>query len=729
METPNRNPSPEPFETPVKPELVPSKTQTSDIRAKVLHFGLQGKAYDIGFTDGRSPYEQVRSLLKYFYQELLPPDFNDSLQACRPSWTAYGQDSQEENAFALIKSIAEEYRKNLPEPIREVDKEYKRTGEKLRNYHPNSISTTNYLGEAGYGLKPDVILRRKNLPSNLELEDKWTEVEMMWELKSSSDEVYKDKTIGALLLKGTAVLQDQYAYRRARVVAVLLCKYKLRILIIDRSGVYLSPVADVKDQPDLLIQAVLGFLLAPDNRLGVEYSGDTNDFHLTVQGIEFRAQRPPFVAPVYDRLVGRGTTCWRATWADESKRPSHWPDAQEEEFPLVIKSSWPHMGRMSEGSILRELKDEPTVSPLIAFNRIGTTGKTQMGGLSVLGVNKKFFFSAEATSNSEKQPQRSRNLGKSTKQKKVKPTEEGIHDRAQDLTVTIYVGQRYDHRSHNHDQLWMAVITGLIGAARINAKHSIIHRDISHGNLLIAEGPTFTRCCNRWAGLIDFDMAKRDSRVDNTTVDEGGFPDRTGTLLYMAITLLDTKIRLKRHLIWFDLESIFWIAFLHTLLEQDREDFEEVYDQACSGLKAAGDTKIALLTKMKDYKADAMENKAVASKRQIAAQVEDSSGSLCNDLTTDWERLDKFRCRLHPKELEEGDRFRYDLQRVPGSKSTPKEYKLNTDSNRFQQTPQGLEDWIHKTVDGILTTMGNEEEHNEWRRTVRDHPWRLDEMD
>ena len=75
----------------------------------------------------------------------------------------------------------------------------------------------------------------------------------------------------------------------------------------------------------------------------------------------------------------------------------------------------------------------------------------------------------------------------------------------------------------------MAVTTGLVGAARIYAKQSIIHRDISHGNLLIAEGPTFTRCCNRWAGLIDFDMAKRDSGVDNTTVDEGTFPDRTGT--------------------------------------------------------------------------------------------------------------------------------------------------------------------------------------------------------
>ena len=71
-------------------------------------------------------------------------------------------------------------------------------------------------------------------------------------------------------------------------VAVLLCKFKLRILIIDRSGAYLSPVVDVEDQPGLLIRTVLGFLLAHNDRLGIEYLGDNNNnFYLTVQGIEF----------------------------------------------------------------------------------------------------------------------------------------------------------------------------------------------------------------------------------------------------------------------------------------------------------------------------------------------------------------------------------------------------------------------------------------------------------
>ena len=177
------------------------------------------------------------------------------------------------------------------------------------------------------------------------------------------------------------------------------------------------------------------------------------------------------------------------------------------------------------------------MSPLIAFERFGTTEKTQIGGLLVLGIN------MEPTSQS------SSNIRKSLKPKKVKPSEEWVDDRAQDLIVTFYVGKSYDHRSHNHNQLWMAVTTGLVAAARIYAKHGTIYKDISYENLLIAERLTFTKCYNRWAGLIGFDMAKQDSAADNTTVDEGKFPDQINTLSYLAITLLDTGIWLKRHLI------------------------------------------------------------------------------------------------------------------------------------------------------------------------------------
>ena len=58
------------------------------------------------------------------------------------------------------------------------------------------------------------------------------------------------------------------------------------------------------------------------------------------------------------------------------------------------------------------------------------------------------------------------------------------------------------------------------------------------------------------AGLIDLVMVKQDSSIGSATVNEGEFPDRTGTMLYMAISL-DIKFRFKRHLIWLDLDSAF----------------------------------------------------------------------------------------------------------------------------------------------------------------------------
>ena len=167
---------------------------------------------------------------------------------------------------------------------------------------------------------------------------------------------------------------------------------------------------------------------------------------------------------------------------------------------------------------------------------------------------------------------------------------------------------------------------------------------------------------------------------------------------------------------------------LCTLSEEHETAFQKIYEQAYSGLDAARNAKIGLLASIKLYKKFAMAKKAVASKCQVAAQIEGLSGSPCDDLTPCWERLDRFRSRLHPKELEGNEEFCYDLQMVPDSVSWPLEYELNTDSNRFPQTPTGLKDWIYKPVDVILGTMGNED-HNEWRRTVRDSPWRLDGMD
>ena len=44
----------------------------------------------------------------------------------------------------------------------------------------------------------------------------------------------------------------------------------------------------------------------------------------------------------------------------------------------------------------------------------------------------------------------------------------------------------------------MVVTISLVAAACIYTKHSVIHWDTSYGNLPIAEGQTYIRCCNTW---------------------------------------------------------------------------------------------------------------------------------------------------------------------------------------------------------------------------------------
>ena len=101
------------------------------------------------------------------------------------------------------------------------------------------------------------------------------------------------------------------------------------------------------------------------------------------------------------------------------------------------------------------------------------------------------------------------------------------------------------------------------------------------------------------------------------------------------------------------------------------------------------DTKIGLVAKIEIHKHFAKAF-VMAVKRQIAAQIEDLSRSPYNNLTIDWERLDKLSSCFHPKDLKIANGFLYNLEMVLDPVSTLMEYKLNTDSNRFPQTPKGL---------------------------------------
>jgi serine/threonine protein kinase len=89
-----------------------------------------------------------------------------------------------------------------------------------------------------------------------------------------------------------------------------------------------------------------------------------------------------------------------------------------------------------------------------------------------------------------------------------------------------------------------------VGHEHLFVENSVLHRDISIGNVLISEDESE-------GFLIDLDHAIRIDRVENS-----GAPGRTGTKVFMSIgLLLQDDGQRGPHSFMDDLESVFWVFF------------------------------------------------------------------------------------------------------------------------------------------------------------------------
>jgi hypothetical protein len=70
--------------------------------------------------------------------------------------------------------------------------------------------------------------------------------------------------------------------------------------------------------------------------------------------------------------------------------------------------------------------------------------------------------------------------------------------------------------------------------------------------------------------IIDWDMARRVGIADK------GLQERTGTVWYMAVDLLNTLREPPVHNVLHDMESVFWVDFLYGL-EQSRMKIGEMW--------------------------------------------------------------------------------------------------------------------------------------------------------
>ncbi len=123
-----------------------------------------------------------------------------------------------------------------------------------------------------------------------------------------------------------AMLQDQFGYRRSHALAALLCGKLFRLTVYDCCGGGVTPAFDIRKNSNSFFNCKVAFLTVNEMRLGLVGGSAADTFSPSLGGKNFVVAREPNRVPPYDHLLSRGTTCWRATWA-QGHRPTDWPDA------------------------------------------------------------------------------------------------------------------------------------------------------------------------------------------------------------------------------------------------------------------------------------------------------------------------------------------------------------------------------------------------------------------
>jgi hypothetical protein len=561
--------------------------------------------------------------------------------------------------------------------------------------------TIHEYGSWGENLKPDLITRRFPAPTTQADEElMWSIVETVWELKSNAGMINDSKNlIGPSALRAASILQDQYGYRRGHVVSVGLCHKQMRVMVFDRSGGCASQPFSIVDDPRLFVRIVVGCLVADDATLGFALPDSDDTFRLTLAGTEFVVQRQPFVVPAFDTLSTRGTTCWRATWA--GSRPPGWPSDAEDAWPLVLKSSWPYSERPPEGRMLAGLRDDPGVPDVIAWGVAKLhdedyTTNSSRGGFTMRTLHRCAVWpygtrgagtKAKSTRNRHSSSSRQGRVAKRPQRRasaySVPPEAAQFHMRTNHLTVMTYVGRPFRASELPASKLFAVLSVAVATIGRLYTRHGIMHRDISSRNILVAEGRSFTQRKNPWAALIDFDMAI------NRTSPATQIPERTGTLKYMALLLLDSNLRVP-HLPWFDLESVFWYIVIEAMHESLLDHYAAPLNTAVS-LERMHDAKLRFLESFTRFRASV-----------------DGNSVLSPAIKALWKVLEIFRGALLGVPSS-GLRFSYGVEQpiVFGASLASPSYQpplalLPGAENPFASTPHNARVWVDNFLGQVL---------------------------
>ncbi len=620
--------------TPLNPQSHTSELIEEPLRSAELGANLRGKI----FTEGAATTPHSATNLAEHFSAPWRPTLREVAAFCRcGAWRLYvdAGKTDEKQAFALIQAAVAAFTSSSTAsvflPLRRV---FDQSFDGYFGYDDKSKAQRTEA--SGNDLKPDVIMHAADVATNVGRK-RWSIVQLLLDLKSRMSSKTARVRFYSKLLKNTIIFQDQYGYRRSHVVGASLYGNFMTHYVFDRSGVTISNSFDISKVPERFLRCIAGFLVLDEARLGFR-SPDTPDFFkITFDSTEYIVQRAPFVVPAFDRLLGRGTTCWRAKWANKKDRPEGWASEEDEEWPLVLKSSWQYVVRREEGSYLKELENEPGVPDLVSYrkNAVKINGKDvelttdfargnfRMGpqhsfgcssgargpkrspapsaeegdavGMAAGKANKSRCLNSEPS-------RRSRLSDKSRDDQKLAHSADyvpkanflsGYLARVEHLTLMMYAGQPYSPKA-TQEQLWAAISVAIATVNRLYQRN-IIHRDISAGNIVIPDGASFRNKKNKWGAVIDFDFAS------GTDSEPSGSPERTGTLSHIAYLLAKRDIYSTAHHVWFDVESIFWFHYLACL----RADLPDKYQEISKlTMDDAASQKMELYSEVANYRND-----------------------------------------------------------------------------------------------------------------------------
>ncbi|TEB19364.1 hypothetical protein FA13DRAFT_1744490 [Coprinellus micaceus] len=299
---------------------------------------------------------------------------------------------------------------------------------------------------------------------------------------------------------------------RLFVRCLLLTENHARLVHFDRAGVETTPLIDIHQHPDTFVRIITGLASVDERTLGLDDSiqwtivnGRKEKGTLTTTNPSGALKTYPILEHIpipRDTIAGRGTNCWRVRD----------PDSLDE---LVVKDSWRPDYMVAEHELLELAHDIPGVVQMVSYE----TGRGE------------------------------------TKDFRCPNTAGKCHNRVAARTMMKSYGKSIDFFT-SALQVLCAIRDAIAGHQRLVSDDlKILHRDISHNNILI--GPDGAPEGVRGV-LIDLDAAfKATNGLPNVTADFN-----IGTRIFQSLCVLSTYDipgLLPAHDYLDDLESFFYV--------------------------------------------------------------------------------------------------------------------------------------------------------------------------